>query len=330
MQFGTFDSEYIPLVGSARDPKYVRYAYGAVGLFVICGLMITFSGSEAPAAAVEFAAPIEDVSGLTDGTPAPVALDEVVSESFTVGQYNLIYNFLSFSIAAMGSSTVFFFFQFSLVKEQYRTAIVISALVVLIAFYHYIRIFNSFTEAYTLMDNVVTETGIPFNNAYRYVDWLLTVPLLLMEIVLIMNLSEEETASKIKQLGISSALMICLGYPGEISDSMMTRWFFWGLAMIFFLFIVYSLTAGLQGSLKSQGSARSLVETACYVTIISWCTYPIVYIFPMLGLTGYTAMTFVQVGYTIADVTSKPVLGLVVWRIAVKKSQPGFIAEQAE
>merc|ERR1719498_1945023 len=323
MKFGTFEDEYVPLMGSARNPKYERFAYGAVGLFIVCGLMITFSGSEAPAA-VELAAPVEDISG--DVEAAPVALNEVAEESFSVGQYNLIYNFLSFSIAAMGSSTVFFFFQFSLVKEQYRTAIVISALVVLIAFYHYIRIFNSFTDAYTLMDDVVTETGIPFNNAYRYVDWLLTVPLLLMEIVLIMNLSPEETSSKIKQLGISSALMICLGYPGEISDSMMTRWFFWGLAMIFFLFIVYSLTAGLQGSLKSQGSARGLVETACYVTIISWCTYPIVYIFPMLGLTGYTAKTFVQVGYTIADVTSKPVLGLVVWQIAVHKSSDEYHA----
>merc|ERR1712063_173350 len=47
-------------------------------------------------------------------------------------------------------------------------------------------------------------TGIPFNDAYRYVDWFLTVPLLLIEIVLVMKLSEAETFSRCVTLGVSS------------------------------------------------------------------------------------------------------------------------------
>ena len=61
-------------------------------------------------------------------------------------------------------------------------------------------------------------TGQPFNDAYRYMDWLLTVPLLLIEIVFVMKLSEEETASKATSLGIASGLMIILGAGGTNSE----------------------------------------------------------------------------------------------------------------
>merc|ERR1712139_663244 len=61
-----------------------------------------------------------------------------------------------------------------------------------------------------------TLTGVPFNDAYRYMDWLLTLPLLLMEIVLVMNLPKEESNSKCWVLGVGSALMIVSGYSGEL------------------------------------------------------------------------------------------------------------------
>ena len=68
-----------------------------------------------------------------------------------------------------------------------------------IAAYHYIRIFNSWTESYAFpptedgtIGNPVM-TGQPFNDAYRYMDWLLTVPLLLIEIILCMKLPKDES-----------------------------------------------------------------------------------------------------------------------------------------
>merc|ERR1719267_333343 len=79
-------------------------------------------------------------------------------------------------------------------------------------------------------------------------DWLLTVPLLLIEIVFVMELKPEETSKKAWQLGASAALMIILGYPGELileADKLSTRWVYWALAMIPFLFVVYTLLVGL-------------------------------------------------------------------------------------
>merc|ERR1711904_327706 len=136
----------------------------------------------------------------------------------TAGQYDLVYNVLSFSLASMAASTMFFWLRVSSVHEKYKSALVISGLVPFIAAYHYVRIFNSWTEAYEFPNDGGNPrlTGKPFNDAYRYMDWLLTVPLLLLEIIFCMQLSPEEVTFEAWSLGIASALMIAVGYPGEL------------------------------------------------------------------------------------------------------------------
>merc|ERR1712149_123397 len=136
----------------------------------------------------------------------------------SAGQFGLVYNVLSFSLASMAASTAFFWLRMGSVHEKYKSALVISGLVTFIAAYHYLRIFNSWNESYEfphgekVVDPVLT--GKPFNDAYRYMDWLLTVPLLLLEIIFVMKLSPEETSQKGWSLGVASALMIAVGYPG--------------------------------------------------------------------------------------------------------------------
>jgi bacteriorhodopsin len=312
--------EYEALNGSGpAQKKDMSYFYGGLSLAVVGTLALTMSGGSAAAAI-----PVAMMAAATetaDGAAHVVADAVSQADAYSLVQYDLIYNIFSFAIAAMGASTVFFFFHFSLVGPKYRTAVVITGIVTLIAFYHYMRIFNSFTDAYKNVGGVITATGVPFNDAYRYVDWLLTVPLLLMELILVMDLSPAETQAQCAKLGSAAALMIVLGYPGEITDAASTRWTFWTLAMIPFLFIIYTLFVGLSDAVKNQGPAESLVNAARWITVLSWCTYPIVYIFPMLGLSGASAHAGVQIGYSVADVIAKPGIGLIVWRIASLKSK---------
>ena len=54
--------------------------------------------------------------------------------------------------------------------------------------------------------------------------------------------------------------------------------------------------------------------------VISWCFYPLVYVFPMIGFTGGSAATAVQVGYTIADIVAKAMFGVLIYLIAARKS----------
>jgi bacteriorhodopsin len=92
--------------------------------------------------------------------------------------------------------------------------------------------------------------------------------------------------------------------------------------MIPFLIIVFDLFVGLRDSIKSQpASARGMVSTARWLTIGSWCFYPIVFIFPMLGLKGASALVAVQVGYTVADIVAKALFGVFIYLIAVRKSE---------
>ena len=242
----------------------------------------------------------------------------------TFGQYELIYNAFSFGTATFLAATIFFWLGLSQVSQKYKTAVIITGLVTFIAGYHYLRIFASWGEAYTAVDGVVKSTGVAFNVAYRYVDWLLTVPLLLIELILVMGLTRSETVRKSVALGGAAALMIILGYPGEVSGGIDSTRLLWGaLSMIPFLYIVVSLFSGLSESIAKQPEdVRGLVSAARWVVVLSWSFYPIVYFAPfVMSLDGGAAIAVIEVGYTIADIVAKAVFGVMIFMIAVRKSQ---------
>jgi len=248
----------------------------------------------------------------------------------TDGQFQLVYNILSFSLASMMATTLFLWLRFPAIHHKYQSAVIISGMVTFIAAYHYMRIFNSWVEAYSYGEKNVggvgnpVLTGVPFNDAYRYMDWLLTVPLLLIEILLVMKLDPEEQNRKCWTLGVSSALMICVGYPGElvVSGDLSTRWTYWMFAMIFFLNIVYTLLVGLAEATAAEPDrgVSDQIRNAQVWTVISWCTYPIVYVFPMMGISGASAVVHIQVGYCVSDIISKCGVGLIIYQITKAKS----------
>jgi bacteriorhodopsin len=169
-------------------------------------------------------------------------------------------------------------------------------------------------------------TGQPFNDAYRYMDWMLTVPLLMIEIIFVMGLSPDETAEKATSLGVAAGLMIVLGYPGEliIEGDLNVRWMWWTLAMIPFLYVVYTLLIGLQGAINKETNeeVKKKLNMVCWATVISWCTYPIVYVFPMFGLDGPSAVVAIQLGYCVSDIISKCGVGFLIYNITIAKSDP--------
>lgn len=249
-------------------------------------------------------------------------------------QYQAVYNVLSFALASMMATTLFLWFRSTAVQDKYKSAVLISGLVTFIAAYHYFRIFNSWVAAYEYSASKVEDgametsgpqlTGVPFNDAYRYMDWLLTVPLLLIEILLVMKLPEEQYNSKAWSLGLSSALMIVTGYYGElvVTGDLTPRWICWFISMAFFLYIVYELLVGLSAATASEPNPgiAGKIKTAQIVTVISWCTYPIVYLFPMLGIDAAAAVVSIQIGYCFSDIISKCGVGLLIYQITYAKS----------
>jgi len=213
------------------------------------------------------------------------------------------------------------------VLPKYRNALVMSSMVTFIAGYHYLRIFDSFghaskvVEGTTKMSVDLSGAQGSFNEAYRYVDWLLTVPLLLVEVIAVLALTREVSRSLIMRLVPASAAMIALGYPGEISADQNTQVLYGVLSTIPFLYILYVLFVELSKSLDRQpAGVAETVGRLRLLLIATWGVYPIAYIFNIVGDASSSSFVTVQVGYTMADVLAKCVFGLTILKIARMKS----------
>lgn len=225
--------------------------------------------------------------------------------TLTGNEYLLVYNVFSLVVASMFAAFVYFLMNASQVAKQYRNAVVVSAVVVGIAGYHYFRIFSGWSDG-------------QFNEGYRYADWLLTVPLLLIELLIVLGLTSEKRRPLSIRLAVAAVLMIALGYPGEISTNDSTKWIFWALAMIPFIYIlaiVYrEITAAAQR--ESAGVAKAL-RLALILLLVAWLVYPIAFLFPIIfGENSSMAETVRQVGYSVADLLAKPIYGLAILAVA--------------
>ncbi len=237
-------------------------------------------------------------------------------------QYQIVYNVISFAFAAMLASFVFFVLGRAQVAEKYRGALVLSSIVVVVAGYHYFRIFESWSTAYTLQNGVYTPSGTPFNDAYRYVDWLLTVPLLVAELVAVLRLQGGKDKYLMARLMVAAAAMIALGYPGEIAGDNGTRLIWGTLSTIPFAYILYVLWVQLANSMERQpASVKVLVRNTRLLLLATWGFYPIAYLIPVIGLSGGTSTVALQIGYSIADVAAKCGYGLMIYAIARRKTE---------
>merc|ERR1712048_21683 len=139
-----------------------------------------------------------------------------------------------------------------------------------------------------------------------------------------MKLDAETFSSKAWSLGVGSALMIVSGYYGElvVTGDLTPRWGCWFLSMAFFLYIVQQLLVGLASATDAEGddTIKGKIRVAQVMTVISWCTYPVVYLFPMLGISAATSVVSIQLGYCASDIISKCGVGLIIYQITYAKS----------
>ena len=249
-------------------------------------------------------------------------------EGLTDGQFQLVYNVLSFAFAAMLAGFVFFLVARKSVSPNYRSALTMSAIICGIAAYHYFRIFSLVGEG---RDNA----------GYRYADWLLTVPLLLAELVIVSGVAKDKRANLTARLVAAALLMVALGYPGEVADPGSSAKFIFGvLSTIPFLYILYVLFVelGKAAGQQREGTAKKLMWLRILIIAI-WGVYPIAYILGdpdsalsnALGISAASAFVLIQVGYSIADILAKPVYGLIIYSIAKSRSEDdGWTGEDSE
>ena len=218
---------------------------------------------------------------------------------------NLVYNALSFGTAVMLGAFVYFLTQIKSVAKQYQSGVAVSAVVVGIAGYHYFRMWSDWGNG-------------TVNEGYRYADWLITVPLLVIELLIVLGVTAERRKKLMTTLVPATVLMIGLGYPGETSSVDGTKWTFWVLSMLPFIFILVTLAGELKAAgTRETGTVSKAIKNATTILLVTWLVYPIAYLFPVIFEYPHEgAETARQLGYTIADITAKALFGLMILNIA--------------
>lgn len=250
----------------------------------------------------------------------------VIPDILSQDQYDTVYNFLSLVIASQLFTALFLLISLPRVLPRYRQAITVAIVVCGIAAYHYFRIFDSFRAAFVTdavggNGDYVQAAGESFNEGYRYVDWLLTVPLLLVELIAVLALAKAVQSSLLIRLVPAAGLMIALGYVGEVSTDNGIRGLFGLLSSIPFAYILFVLFVQLGKSLDKQPiGVRSKLSNLRYLLLLSWGVYPIAFLLPLLNLTGSDAWVGKQIGYSVADILAKCVYALIIFQVARIKS----------
>ena len=237
-------------------------------------------------------------------TITPIAQDNYVAFTFFIGTM------------AMMAASVFFFFELNNVPQKWRTSVLVSGLITFIAAVHYY-----YMRSYNL------ETG-ESPTFFRYVDWILTVPLMCVEFYLITKKAGAK-AGLLWKLIFASVVMLITGYFGETMDR--AHSVLWGvISGAAYFYIAYLIWFGEVASLAQTAgpSVAKATRILAWFVLVGWAIYPLGYILGTPG--GLFGMTFVSdpkdaavamdIVYNIADAINKIGFGLVIYTLAKSDS----------
>lgn len=203
--------------------------------------------------------------------------------------------------AAMLAATAFFFLERSSVNGKWKTSLTVAGLVTGIAFWHYLY-----------MRGMWIETGTS-PTVYRYIDWLLTVPLQVVEFYLILAAVTSVSAGLFWKLLVGSLVMLIGGYMGE--TAMVDRTIGFVIGMVGWVWVIYLIFFGEAANVNaSSGNAASQMafKTIRMIVLVGWAIYPIGYLM--------NNAADLNIVYNLADLVNKTAFGLAIWAAAVSDS----------
>ena len=214
---------------------------------------------------------------------------------------------ISFWVISMGmlAATAFFFMETGNVAAGWRTSVIVAGLVTGIAFIHYMY-----------MREVWVSTG-DSPTVYRYIDWLITVPLQMVEFYLILSAVGKANSGMFWRLLLGSVVMLVGGYLGEAGYINAMLGFIIGMAG--WIYILYEIFSGEAGKAAAKSGNKALVTAfgaMRMIVTVGWAIYPLGYVFGYL--TGGVDANSLNVIYNIADLLNKTAFGLIIWAAAVQ------------
>ena len=206
--------------------------------------------------------------------------------------------------AAMVAATVFFFYEGLAVKKEWRLSMTVAGLVTLVAAIHYDY----------MRDFWVAEQATPI--VYRYIDWLITVPLLMIEFYIILKaVGASVSAGSFWRLLVGTLVMLIGGYLGEAQIISPLLGFIVG--MIGWAVIIWEIFRGEASQAASASpSVSSAFNALRIIVLVGWAIYPLGYVFGyMLGSVDAGSLNII---YNLADFVNKILFGLIIWSVATK------------
>ena len=230
-----------------------------------------------------------------------------------LGDVNDPVNFTFFiGCMAMMAASAFFFLSLNQFDKKWRTSVLVSGLITFIAAVHYMYMRDA------------AMAGDAMNiTAFRYVDWILTVPLMCVEFYLILKVAGAKK-SLMWRLIFLSVIMLVTGYMGEMGTDAVL----WGtISGLAYFAIVYEIWLGGAAKLAKEagGDVLAAHKILCWFVLVGWAIYPVGYMAGTAGWYGAAGEFFgmnldMDVLYNIADAINKIGFGLVIYTLAVKKS----------
>lgn len=251
-----------------------------------------------------------------------------LEQGFSEMGYQMTAHVLTLGYAVMLAGLLYFALTIRTVAPRFRISSVLSVVVMVSAFLLLYKQANNWTSSFKFdIDSgryFLAAGADLFNNGYRYLNWLIDVPMLLFQILFVVTLTTSKFSSIRNQFWFSGAAMIITGYIGQFYEvTNVTVYFIWGaVSTIFFIHILILMRKVIkEGKEGIPPRAKKLLSTIWVLFLIAWMLYPVAYLMPHLagiegGLFSETGVVARQITYTIADVSSKVIYGVLLTVIA--------------
>jgi len=212
---------------------------------------------------------------------------------------------------ALIASTVFFFLERDRVSAKWKTSLTVSGLVTLVAAVHY----------FYMRDVWVATGSTP--TVFRYIDWLITVPLLMIEFYLILSAITKVPVGVFWRLMIGTLVMLVGGYLGEAGY--LAVWPAFIIGMAGWAYILYEIFLGQAGKINAAlapPAVQSAFKAMRLIVVFGWAIYPVGYFFGYLtGAGPAESASALNIIYNLADFLNKVAFGLIIWAVAVNQSE---------
>jgi hypothetical protein len=256
--------------------------------------------------------------------------------TFDYWQYEVIRHAFSFTAAVFAASLVYFAMTMHEATAKYRTTFAISAVVMVSATIELGLLYVMWNDSFAYDETTMTYArmeGAIFANGYRYANWLIDVPMLLTQFLIVLQFTGAELRNRWVKLAGAGALMIILGYIGQYYEPQVAGfaegsgagfWIWGGLSWLVFFYLLYVANDSVkEGTRNLTEDARGLMDNAWKLLAITWFMYGFAYLVPGIPGINQSADWVVvrQLIYTFADVTSKTVFGIMLAQVAIRQSR---------